>query len=89
MNAIGEVITNDGWIDYFKSAFRDEDSWDIFYNYIYPNTSLNMQNATGDIWQHVRENIVLDVLLGNKTAAQAVEGQNAQIQALLDAAYGS
>lgn len=50
--------------------------------------TLNMQNITGDIWQYIRENIVQEVLLDNKTPAQAVEGQNAKVQAMIDAAYG-
>ena len=60
----------------------------MFEIYIFPNMTLNMQNITGDIWQYIRENIVQEVLLDNKTPAQAVEGQNAKVQAMIDAAYG-
>lgn len=88
MNELGAIMTNDGWKDRVKSAFRDEESWEIFETYIFPNMTLNMQNITGDVWTYIRENIVQEVLLGNKTPAQAVEGQNAKIQAMIDTAYG-
>lgn len=88
MNELGKIMTNDGWKDRVKSAFRDEESWEMFEIYIFPNMTLNMQNITGDIWQYIRENIVQEVLLDNKTPAQAVEGQNAKVQAMIDAAYG-
>ena len=88
MNELGTIMTDDGWKDNVKKAFRDDESWDIFETYIYPNTTLNSQNIIGEAWQHIRENIVQEVLLGNKTAAQAVEGQNAVVQAMIDAAYG-
>ena len=88
MNELGKIMTNDGWKERVKSAFRDEESWEMFEIYIFPNMTLNMQNITGDIWQYIRENIVQEVLLDNKTPAQAVEGQNAKVQAMIDAAYG-
>lgn len=88
MNLWGDIMTNDRWITRTKNeCFRDEASWEMFENYIYPNTKLNWQQATKETWQYIRENIVTGVLVDRKSATAATEGHDPVLQAMLDETF--
>lgn len=85
MNLWGNIMTNDGWKTRTQTeCFRDEESWEMFENHIYPNTVLNMQQATEQTWAYIRDNIVKAVLVDRMSASAASEGHNAALQAILD-----
>ncbi len=88
MNLWGDIMTNDRWEDRVKTEFfRDDESWEMFEKYIFPNSRLNFQQASREIWLYIRNNIVIPVLDEHLSPIQVVEGHNEVMQGMLDDLY--
>lgn len=88
MNLWGDIMTDDTWVDRTKEIFRDDESWEMFENYIYPNTILNSMQLTEDIWfNYFRSQLINDIRMGNAAPSSVSEAIQNTIQGVIDSTF--
>ncbi len=89
MNAFGARMTDDNWKEGIREQwFRDDESMEVFENYILPNTVINTSSPNDPINNYCRKEIYPQIQSGEIRPSTAVESLDQVIVGMLEDMFG-